>query len=55
MVKSASGASNRRACQELAEKVGDFEDLHIAEARWADIAAGRVKTLSLDSALKLLR
>jgi RHH-type transcriptional regulator, rel operon repressor / antitoxin RelB len=43
------------ARQAISEHLGDLEDLYIAEARLADIDAGRVKTLSLDEALKRLR
>ena len=43
------------ARQAIVEHLGDLEDLYIAEARLADIDAGRVKTLSLDEALKRLR
>ena len=43
------------ARQAIVEHIGDLEDLHIAEARLADIDAGRVKTLSLEEALVRLR
>jgi RHH-type rel operon transcriptional repressor/antitoxin RelB len=43
------------ARQAIVEHIGDLEDLHIAEARLADIDAGRVRTLSLEEALVRLR
>ncbi len=42
------------ARQALEEHIGDLEDLYIAEARLADIDAGRVVPLSWDEVRKRL-
>jgi len=42
------------ARQALEEHIGDLEDIYVAEARLADIDAGRVVPLSWDEARKRL-